>query len=113
MNGEEQTSNYTSSNKSTNNLNKTLNSSSKYRMKRPFSMVSNLSNLDCEIPYSNKKFKNHSNFSAAEHNNLNFQSESKKVSPVFSMNCTSDVDMMQASSSSNNNIYSYANDQKR
>ncbi len=109
MNGEEQFSNYTTNNKIANNLNKNLNPSSKYRMKRPFSMVSNSSNLDCEIPYSNKKFKNHSNYS--ENNNISFLSESKKVSPVFSMNCTSDVDMIQASSSSN--IHSYANEQKR
>jgi hypothetical protein len=123
MNGEDQFQGYYANNKAYNMSQRSGSISSKYRMKRPFSMISNTNDLNSEVmnSHSHKKIKFHSNNVESQntlniYNNYNtYSAESKKTSPVFSVNRSSqytpqDVDMPMTT---NTNNYSQINDSKR
>jgi hypothetical protein len=117
MNGEELYQNYSAKDKAYLLQQRANTVSSKYRIKRPFSMISNSSNLSTEVlnSHSHKKQKFHSNTGEVTNS---FSSESMKNSPVFSMNRSKaynphDVEMLAGSSANNNVSYSQINESKR
>jgi hypothetical protein len=126
MNAEDQFQSYYSNSKAFNMSHRSASISSKYRVKRPFSMISNSNDLNSEVinSHSQRKMKYHSNNMEGHnsHNTINsfnnyntYSVECKKSSPVFSVKMPSqyfpqDVEMPMITNSNN---YSQINDSKR
>ena len=126
MNADDQFQTTYTNNKALNISQRSGSISNKYRIKRPFSLISNSNDMNSVIinSHSQKKMKFHSN-NAEGHNTQNtlssynnyntYSVECKKSSPVFSVKMPSqyipqDVDIPMNSSPVN---YSQINDSKR